>query len=50
MTYREGDHFGDSDTLLGLPRDCKATSEVRCTLYMITKEQFEDLLKEYPDL
>ena len=34
MTYKQGETIGDSDALLGEPRDCKAIAESnQCVMY-----------------
>jgi CRP-like cAMP-binding protein len=44
ITHHAGSNFGDSDALLDEPRDSKAVAEVASELYMITSEDFNDLL------
>jgi CRP-like cAMP-binding protein len=45
ITYHAGSHFGDSDCLLDEPRDSKAVAEVPTELYMITNEEFQELMR-----
>lgn len=49
ITYREGDHFGESDCLLGESRDSKAVAVVASVVYMINKDDFNAVLANFPD-
>jgi len=35
ISYSHGDMLGDSDALLGLPRDLKAVATTASTIYMV---------------
>ena len=43
ITYQQGEILGDSDALLGLPRDSKATAMIPSTLYMLKMEECTEL-------
>ena len=48
--YSQGEILGDSDALLSLPRDCKATASIPSTLYMVKMEDCADLFVQFPHM
>lgn len=48
--YGPGDILGDSDALLGLPRDAKAIAQVPSVLYMLKMEDCHQLFKQFPHM
>ncbi|HSO71617.1 MAG TPA: protein kinase, partial [Thermodesulfobacteriota bacterium] len=47
---REGDVVGEMAVLTGEPRSARVTAETEMVLWGLTKEQFDALSKEHPDL
>jgi CRP-like cAMP-binding protein len=48
MQYNEGEIVGDSDALLDLPRDCKASALVDSTLYVVKIDSVKEVIQSYP--
>ena len=48
IKYNQGDTIGESDSLLGLTRDCKAVAEESCILYIIQVDVCQEIFIKYP--
>ena len=47
LRYGAGEMVGDSDSLLGQSRDCKAIAAEDCTLYIVRTDQCQPLFREH---
>jgi CRP/FNR family transcriptional regulator, cyclic AMP receptor protein len=46
----EGDFFGEMSLLDGEPRSATAVAQSPCTLLRITRDEFTDVIREYPSI
>ena len=47
--FKAGEMFGESDTLLDLPRNCKAVAKSNLSMMILTKTSFEKVIKYSQD-
>jgi len=48
IEYKQGDTIGESDCLLGEPRDCKAMTASKCLLFMINVALCLEIFRQFP--